>query len=266
MSLPTQASKQEANYNNPADSLSKLHTCFKALSKPFPKIPGTVPDTRIAPKMSYPLAEWVCIPSGLTGATALTDGHIQLILEQYRSWGADPHRVTNPPINLQSALHVCDFKQPWWCSTVSVEKNPCISRSTQFKPLTPILAKFSCSVVSDSTTPWTAARQASLSITNSQSLLKLMSIESVMPSNHPILCHTLLLPPSIFPSIRVFSNESVLHIRWPNYWSFSFSISPSNEYSGLISIQDGFVGSPCCPRDSEVSSPILQFKSQSSGW
>ena len=86
-------------------------------------------------------------------------------------------------------------------------------------------------------TPWTAARQASLSITNSQSLLKLMSIESVMPSNHLILCYPLLLPPSIFPSIRVFSNESVLHIRWQNYWSFSFSISPSNEYSGLISFR-----------------------------
>ena len=79
--------------------------------------------------------------------------------------------------------------------------------------------------------PWTAARQASMSITNSQSLLKHMSIESVMPSNHLILCHLLLLPPSIFPSIRVFSNESVLCIRWPEYWSFSFSISPSNEYS-----------------------------------
>ena len=85
-------------------------------------------------------------------------------------------------------------------------------------------------------TPWTAARQASLSISNAWSLLKLMSIESVMPSNHLILCHPLLLPPSIFPSIRVFSNESVLHIRWPKFWSFSFSISPSNEYSELISL------------------------------
>jgi len=83
-------------------------------------------------------------------------------------------------------------------------------------------------------TPWTAAYQASLSITNSQSLLKLMSIESVMSSNHLILCGPLLLLPSTFPSIRVFSNESALHIRWPKYWSFSFSISPSNEYSGLI--------------------------------
>ena len=86
-------------------------------------------------------------------------------------------------------------------------------------------------------TPWTAARQASLSITNSWSLLKLMSIESVMPSNHLILCHPLLLLPSIFPSIRIFSNESVLHIRWPKYWSFSFSISSSNEHSGLISFR-----------------------------
>ena len=86
-------------------------------------------------------------------------------------------------------------------------------------------------------TPWTAACQASLSIMNSQSLLKLMSIESVMPSNHLILCRPLLLPPSIFPSIIVFSNESVLHIRWPKYWSISFSISPSNEYSGLISFR-----------------------------
>ena len=83
-------------------------------------------------------------------------------------------------------------------------------------------------------TPWTAAHQASLSITNSRSLLKLMSIESVMPSNHLILCHPLLLQPSLFPSRRVFSNESVLRIRWPKHWSFSFSISPSNEYSGLI--------------------------------
>ena len=86
-------------------------------------------------------------------------------------------------------------------------------------------------------TPWTAAYQASLSITNSQSLRKLTSIELVMPSNHLILCHPLLLLPSIFPSIRVFSSESVLCIRWPNYWNFSYSISPSNEYSGLTSLR-----------------------------
>ena len=86
-------------------------------------------------------------------------------------------------------------------------------------------------------TPWTIAHQASLSITNSQNLLKLISIKSVMPSNHLILCHPLLLLPSIFPSIRLFSNESVLPISWPKYWSFSFSISPSKEYSGLISFR-----------------------------
>ena len=86
-------------------------------------------------------------------------------------------------------------------------------------------------------TPWTAAHQASLSITNSQSLLKLMFIELVMPSNHLIVCHPLLLPPSIFPSIRIFSNESVFHMGWPKYWRFSFSISPSNEYSKLISFR-----------------------------
>ena len=97
--------------------------------------------------------------------------------------------------------------------------------------------QFSHWVVSDFVTLWTAAHQASLSITNSQSLHKLMSIESVMPSSHLILCRPLLLPPSIFPSIRVFSNESVLHIRWPKYWSFSLSIRPSDGYSGLISFR-----------------------------
>ena len=95
--------------------------------------------------------------------------------------------------------------------------------------------QFSHSVMSDFATPWTAAHQASLTITNSQSLLKLMSIESVIPSNNLILCCPLLLPPSVFPSIRFFSIESLLHIRWPKYWSFNLSISPSNEYSGLIS-------------------------------
>ena len=93
-----------------------------------------------------------------------------------------------------------------------------------------------------SVTPWTAAHQASLSITNSRSLLKLMSIESVMPSNRLILCHPLLLLPSIFPSIKVFTNESLLCIRWPKYGSFSFSISPSNEYSGLISFRMDWLG------------------------
>ena len=97
--------------------------------------------------------------------------------------------------------------------------------------------QFSCSVVSGSVTPWTAARQASLSITNSRSPPKFMSIASVMPSNHLILCRPLLLLPSIFSSIRVFSNVSALRIRWPKYWSFSFNINPSNEHPGLISFR-----------------------------
>ena len=105
---------------------------------------------------------------------------------------------------------------------------------TSVIPLNFHLLLFSHYVVPNSATAGTAARQASLSITNSRSLLKLMSIESVMPSNHLILCHLLLLP-SIFPSVRVFSNESALHIRWPKYWGLSFNINPSNEYSGLIS-------------------------------
>ena len=97
-----------------------------------------------------------------------------------------------------------------------------------------LVIQFSLSGVPDSATPWTTACQASLSITNSRNLIKLMCIESVMPSIHLILCRLLLLLPSVFPSIRVFSSESVLRIRWPKYWSFSFSISPSNDYSELI--------------------------------
>ena len=100
-----------------------------------------------------------------------------------------------------------------------------------------IVHQSSFTVVSDSVTPWTTASQATLSITNSQSLLKLMPIKSVMPSSHLILCCPLLLLPPIPPSIRVFSSESTLHVRWPNYWSFSFSISPSNEHPGLISFR-----------------------------
>ena len=109
-------------------------------------------------------------------------------------------------------------------------------------------------------TLWTAARQASLSITNSGSLLKLMPMESVMPSNHLILCRPLLLP-SIFPSIRVFSNESALRIRWPKYCSFSFKISPSNEHPGLISFRMDWLDLHCSPRDFPESSPTPQFKS-----
>ena len=103
--------------------------------------------------------------------------------------------------------------------------------------------------------------QASVPITNSQNLFKLMSIELVMPSNHLILYHPLLLLPSIFPRIRVFSNESALPIRWPKYWSFSFSISPSSEYSGLIFFRIDWFDPPCSPRDSQESSPTPQFKS-----
>ena len=102
--------------------------------------------------------------------------------------------------------------------------------------------QFSRSVISDSATTWTAAHQASLSITNSRSLLKLMSIESMMPSNYLIFCRPLLLPPSIFPSISIFSKESVLPIRWPEYWSFSFNISPSNKHPGLISLRIDWLG------------------------
>ena len=109
-------------------------------------------------------------------------------------------------------------------------------------------------------TPWTAACQASLSITNSWNLLKFMSIESVMPSNHLILCRPLLFPSSIFPSTGVFSNESALHIRWPKYWSFSFSICPSSEYSGLISFRIDWLDLLAVQRTLE-SSPRPQSKS-----
>ena len=117
-------------------------------------------------------------------------------------------------------------------------------------------------------TPWTAARQASLSITNSWNLLKLMSIEPVMPSNHLILCYPLLLLPSIFPSIRVFSSESILRIRWPKYWNFSFSISPSNAYSELISFRidcfdllvgQGTLESSSTPQFKSISSSVFSF-------
>ena len=111
--------------------------------------------------------------------------------------------------------------------------------------------------MSDSATPKTAACQASLSITSSQGLLKLMSIESVMPSNHLILCHPLLLLPSIFPSRRVFSKESVLRLRWPNYWGFSFNISCSMSIPDWFPL--GWTG--CSPSDSQESSPTPQFKS-----
>ena len=111
-------------------------------------------------------------------------------------------------------------------------------------------------------TPWTAAYQASLSITNSQSLLELTSIESVMPSNHLILCRPLFLPPSIFPRNRVFSNESVLHISWPKYWNFSYSIISSSEYSGLISFRMDWLNLLAAQRT--LKSPIQHHSSKSS--
>ena len=130
-----------------------------------------------------------------------------------------------------------DHKESWapknWCFQIVVLEKT-LKSSLDFKEIKSI---HSISHVRLFATPWTAAHQAALFITNSQSLFKLVSIKSVVPSNHLILCHPLLLPPSIFSSIKVFSDESVLHIRWPKYWSFSFSISPSNEYSGLISLR-----------------------------
>ena len=114
-------------------------------------------------------------------------------------------------------------------------------------------------------TPWTVAHQTSLSTTNSWSLLRLMSIESVMPSNHLILCCPRIPLPSVFPSIRIFSNESALHIWWTKYWSFSFSIRPSNEYPGLISFRtDWFDWSLCSPRDSQEPTPAPQLENISS--
>ena len=121
-------------------------------------------------------------------------------------------------------------------------------------------SQFSCSVVSNSETPWIAACEASLTNTNSRSLLKLMSTESVMLSNYLIFCHP-LLPPSIFPSIRVFSKESVLRIRWPKYWSFSISISPSNEYSRLISFRMNWLDLLAVQGTLKEYSPAPRFKS-----
>ena len=144
---------------------------------------------------------------------------------------------------------------PWgynkkYC-TERLRKSGCSSQGIQF----------SCSRVQLVVTPWIAAHQASLSITDSQSLLKLMSIESVMPSSHLILCHPLLLLSLIPPSIRVFSNESVLCIRWPKYWGFSFSISPSDEYSGLISFRMDWLDLLAVQGTVKESSPTPQFKS-----
>ena len=148
------------------------------------------------------------------------------------------------------------------CSAVRYLDTNWVISSTKHS-LTVVVVQY-LSTVQLFVTPWTAACQASLSFTTSCSLSRFMSIESVMLSKHLILCHPLLLLPSIFPSIRVFSNELALRIRWPKYWSFCFSISPSNEYSlecSLISFRIDWFDVLCSPRDSQVSSPAPQLES-----
>ena len=146
------------------------------------------------------------------------------------SWRLSLGRLHGRLIQDSTLILALDFSHQWLLPPL-----PCLWCRTSASLLFNSVQLLSC--VQLFATPGTAARQVSLSITDSWSLLKLMSIESVMPSNHLILSHTLLLPPSIFPSIRVFSNESVLRIRWPKYWNFTFSLSPSSEYSGLISFR-----------------------------
>ena len=156
---------------------------------------------------------------------------------------------THPPL--------CPGGQTWEPHTFSGGLCPPPSPQRPF----PHLWLFSLSHVQLFVTPWTAAHQASLSFTISQSVPKLTFIESVMPSNHLVLCRPLLLLPSIFPSIRIFSNRPALHIRWPRDWSFSFNISPSNEYSGLISFRMDWFDLLESPRDSQESPPTPQLKS-----
>ena len=158
-----------------------------------------------------------------------------------------------------------DVFQTQWCQLHETLFLPALLQLTQERTLTSVLHAYLwlisvqlCPTLCD---PWTAAHEASLFITNSWNLLKLMSIESVMPSNHLILCRPLLLPPLIFPSIRVFSNESALHMRWLKFWSFSFNISLSNEYSGLISFRMDWLYFLAVQGHSQESSPTLQFKS-----
>ena len=162
----------------------------------------------------------------------------------------------------QDLLQVTNGRKHHWrvrgeiCQDISSKREEL--RNTQSASFLGSVQLLSC--VWLSATPWTAACQVSLSITNSQGLLKLMAIESLITSNHLILCCPPLLPPSIFPSIRVFSNESVLHIRWPEYWSFSFSISPSSEYSGLIFFRMDRLDL-LAVQGTQESSPTPQFKS-----
>ena len=148
--------------------------------------------------------------------------------------------VVNVTVLKNKCLVLDYFSRTECLQRVNLQRSSSYWTQDSFQPAVMAIISPFCSVASHVrlfVTPWTAARQISLSITNSWSLLKLMSIESVMPSNHLIPCRPLFLPPSIFPSIGVFFNESVLRIRWSKYWSFSFSISLSNEYSGLISFR-----------------------------
>ena len=178
---------------------------------------------------SFP--HWEKITPGDNNSRALP--HLPLLSQescntQKKLLGREIQVLTQEAVTVDE-ICASKFRRPWGVQKVK-------GQSLMVSDL-PLSSVQSLSHVQLFVNPWTAPHQAFLSITNSWSLLKLMSIESVMPSNHLILCHPLLLLPSIFPSIRVFSNESILRIRWPKYRSLSFSISPSNEYSGLISIR-----------------------------
>ena len=157
--------------------------------------------------------------------------------EWYGVWLAGSGNQRGPLQRLATKTHFWKTEGRWSCTDHSCCRHGTTLHHIAVEGLQLSQSVQSLSRVQLFVTPWTAACQASLSITNSWGLLRLMFIESVIPPNHLILCRPLLLLPSIFPSIRVFSKESVLHIRWPKYWSFSFSISPSNEYSELISFR-----------------------------
>ena len=171
---------------------------------------------------------------------------------------SDKPRILAAPLNcLWDIIHVWAVSIRHWGS---IALNAKYIRIIHLSFIQPKKILFTRLVMADSATPWTAARQASQSFTTSRSLLKLRSTESVMPSNHLILCCPLLLLSSIFPSIKVFSNESVLHISWPKYWSFSFNISPSNEHPGLISFRMDWLDL-LAVHGTLKSSPTPQFKS-----
>ena len=185
----------------------------------------------VALQMSlFPVCSSGCENSRLAHRVCLGGGSHNTFLQTHRYTHTHTH-THNPSLPSLNTIHIITGKcRCAWMFRGRGRDHIYITH--QFSSV-----QFSHSVVSDSATPRTVTHQASLSITNSRSLLKLMSIELVMPPNHLILCHPLLFPPSIIPSIRVFSNESVLCNRWPKYWSFSFNISSSSEYSGLISFR-----------------------------